>query len=300
MATSQRPSFSILTPVLNGARYVRDCIQSVAAQGYPDLEHIVADGGSRDGTLELLGAFPVRVLAGPDAGLYDGINRALDASRGDIIGILNADDEYPAEVLSAVAEGFSDSALMAVFGGALMFGELDAEGRPIVNEERDPWFMATLGSPIINAWFFRRAVFARLGNFSTRYAVAGDREFLLRFALSGLSFREIPRVCCRYRVHENSLTFTGHEGVWRAVLDEHHAMTGEFLRRSDLTARARRLLKGARSRDALKGALYCAEHGEMGKLWMHTMAGVRHDPVWPMRLAAAAARRLMKTRGVPT
>jgi len=283
--------------VLNGARYLRECLASVRGQDYPELEHVVADGGSTDGTLELLGAFPsIRVLPGPDQGIYEGINRAFAASRGEIIGILNADDCYTSGVLREVAESFEDRTVMAVFGGAVIFGDLNPEGRTLANEQHEPWYMATLGSPIINAWFFRRAVFERLGKFSTRYRIAADREFLLRFALAGLSYKETHRVCCRYREHEASRTFRGNDTVWRSVLHEHHAMTKDFLKRPDLGERARGLLRRARSRDALQGALYCAERGQMRELWRHAAAGLSHDPFLPMRLAAGAARRILKPR----
>ena len=296
------PTFSVLTPVLNGISHLGECLKSVAAQSHPGIEHIVADGGSSDGSLQLLRAWPhVRVLLGPDRGIYDGINRALRSAHGEIIGILNADDCYAADVFNEVARIFENDSIMAVFGRAAVFAQGEPSERLISNAEPDPLFMATLGAPVINAWFFRRAVFEQLGPFSVRYAVAADREFLLRFAVSGLCYRAMPRLICRYRAHAASLTFAGNDAVWRAVLLEHHAITGEFLRRPNLSTRARQLLKRARSRDAVHGALYCATQGRLRELCTHAWAGLRHDPAWPMRFAAGAARRALRAReGFPT
>jgi glycosyltransferase involved in cell wall biosynthesis len=302
MSATISPTISVLTPVLNGERFLRESLGSVLAQEHSGVEHIIADGGSTDGTLRLLDSFPAaRVLAGPDRGIYDGINRALQSSSGRIIGILNADDCYAPGVLNEVAAAFEDGGLMAVFGEAVSFRDDAEQDRPIANAHSEPLFMATLGTPIINAWFFRRSVFEQLGVFSAAYRIAGDREFLLRFALSGLRCHRLARVVCRYRAHAGSLTFAGSDGVWQTVLNEHHRMTTEYLRRPGLNPQARELLKQARSRDALQGALYSAEHGQMRQLWTHALAGVRHDPVWLMRFAARAAQLMMKPRtGLPT
>ncbi len=291
------PKISILTPCLNGERYFKECLDSIHSQGYPDLEHIVADGGSNDGSLRLLKGYPqVKLISAPDRGIYGALNRGLALAGGDIIGILNCDDRYASEVFAAVADAFRDEQVMAVVGEAISFRDVQLD-TPIAENRyspagTDPLHMATLGTPAINAWFFRAAVFARLGTFDSAFRIAGDREFLLRFALSDLRYRKLPRVTCCYRVNPESMTFAGNERIWHAVLREHHRMTAAYLRRANLDGHARELLRRARTRDALHGALYSARHGQVRELLFHAIAGSRHDLIWPMRFVMRAARIL--------
>ena len=76
--------------------YIADAIESVLSQHIPDVEHIIMDGGSTDGTLEILKKYPhLIVVSGPDNGMYDAINKGIGISKGEWIGLLNADDLYP-------------------------------------------------------------------------------------------------------------------------------------------------------------------------------------------------------------
>jgi glycosyltransferase involved in cell wall biosynthesis len=294
---SASPRISILTPCLNGARYLKECVDSVQLQGYPDFEHIVADGGSDDGSLPLLARYPgIKTISAPDRGIYDALNRALALASGGIIGILNCDDRYATGIFAAVADAFRNDQVMAVAGEAISFREMLSDS-PIPEEHyspagTDPMHMAILGTPAINAWFFRAAAFTRLGSFDADFRIAGDREFLLRFALGNMPYVELGRLVCCYRKHLASLTFAGNEPIWYSVLREHHRMTSMYLQRSDLDGRARELLKRARSRDSLQGAIYSGRRGEMREFFFHAAAGTRHDLLWPLRLARRAAREL--------
>src|SRR5882757_5892038 len=205
------PTISVITPCLNGARYIGEAIESVLAQSYPDTEHIVADGGSTDGTLETLSRYPhLKILSSPDLGMYDALNRALAVAQGDLIGILNSDDCYADDVFSSLVKAFQDESVMAVAGDAVTFREAAHDGRIVVNRYspagNDLLFHSTLGNPSINAWLFRSSVFAKIGRFDATYRVAGDREFMLRLALSGLRYAETGKLVCRYRIHPGSMT----------------------------------------------------------------------------------------------
>ena len=94
---------TLVTPTLNADRYLLEALASVRAQQWPDVEHIVMDGGSTDDTLEILGRDPaVRVESGADGGLYDAINRGVALASGDVVGFLNADDVLAPGALAAV------------------------------------------------------------------------------------------------------------------------------------------------------------------------------------------------------
>ncbi len=291
------PRISVITPCLNGGRYVGEAIESVLMQGYSNMEHIVADGGSTDGTLEILGRYShLKILSSPDRGMYDALNRALAVAEGELIGILNSDDCYADDVFSTVNEAFRDESVMALAGEAVTF-------RDTVNDDQiamerlaptgiDLLFQSTLGNPSINAWFFRRSVFAKIGRFDATYRVAGDREFMLRFAFSGLRYAETKKLICRYRMHPESMTFGGNEEIWDTILREHNRMTDLYLCKPALSKRARELIKQARTRDTLLGAIHSARQYDLRRLVLHAMAGTRHDPVWPARFAKRAMHLL--------
>src|SRR5579872_1618374 len=101
---------SIITATYNSAATVRDTLLSISGQRHPDVEHIIVDGESRDGTLGIVASFPhvARVITGKDCGIYDAMNKGIGAATGEVIGILNSDDVYiDASVLSEVAAAFS-------------------------------------------------------------------------------------------------------------------------------------------------------------------------------------------------
>jgi glycosyltransferase involved in cell wall biosynthesis len=293
------PTISVITPCLNGAVYVGEAIASVLTQNYSHTEHIVADGGSTDGTLRILNQYShLKILSSADHGMYDALNKGLAVAQGGVIGILNCDDRYADGVFCSVIEAFRDEGVMAVAGGAASFrvaghhGQIIEEG--IAPVGMDLLFQSILGNPSINAWFFRRRVFEAIGRFDSTYRVAGDREFMLRFALSGLRYAETKQLVCRYRMHAGSMTFAGDKEIWESILREHIRMADLYLDRPGLSSRARALIKQARTRDTLCGAVHAARHHDLRQLMWHAVAGTRHDPVWPARFAKRAMHLLAR------
>jgi glycosyltransferase involved in cell wall biosynthesis len=296
------PKISVITPCLNGARYVAAAVDSVLLQRYPNMEHIVVDGGSIDGTLTVLSRYPhLTILSGPDDGMYDALNKALHVARGELIGILNADDCYSEQAFSTAVDALQDKSIMAVAGEAVVFR--DAIGGEVVVDGFTPagadlLFRCTLGNPAMNAWFFRNTVFTAIGRFDAGYRVAGDREFMLRFALSGMRHAEVSRPICRYRMHSGSLTFGGGEAVSETVRREHAQMTDHYLRRPGLSKRARGLLRRARTRDTLRAAILSARRRDVRMLMSEMLAGTKHDPVWPARFVKRMLQILVAKIGL--
>ena len=114
---------SIITATFNSARTVRDTLESVLRQTYPDVELIVKDGGSTDATLDICREYEprfegrMRILSGPDQGIYDAMNQGIEAATGDVVGLLNSDDFYSADdILAVVAATLEETGCDAVYG----------------------------------------------------------------------------------------------------------------------------------------------------------------------------------------
>lgn len=171
---------SVVTPSFNSASTIGACIQSVKAQTYPGIEHIVIDGGSTDQTRAILDSYSVSYISEPDAGIYDAMNKGVQRSSGDVIAILNSDDAFAdKDVIADVVR------LMEVEGIDLCHSKIiqvDPQGRPVWLVGRPQTKEQLLRKMRVAhpGVFVRRAVYQRYGGFSVGFRIAGDYDFLLR------------------------------------------------------------------------------------------------------------------------
>ncbi len=199
-------------------------LDSVQRQAWPDVEHIVVDGGSTDGTVELVVNRPeLGFIPGPDNGIYDALNKGLAAVSGDVVGFLNSDDYYEAGAFAAVAQAFSaapdcdavcGSARLVCDGGTVAVYDYEEDKR--LTSART----ALLGASIINARFFRKAALEKIGPFSTAYRIVSDRDFLTRAITLGLRTKPIQLLVYTYRRHHASLSFSGNTAQLPAIWHE--------------------------------------------------------------------------------
>ena len=228
---------SVITACLNRVQLVGEMVESVLAQHYEPFEHVIIDGGSTDGTLDLLKRYAhLKVFSGPDRGVYDGFNKGLERVSGEIILFLNSDDLLVPGVFAICADIFRNTVgTMIVSGGCQIFRRL-TDGREIVlHDYRDPRRYAlslrnmTLGLPIINARVFRRKVFDQIGGFDLRYRISADRHLLIRAALKGIADAPVPKIFYRYRWHQESLTMNrGNESLLQGI-KENEQMIDELI-----------------------------------------------------------------------
>ena len=212
---TQEPLISIITPSLNRAEMIATAIESVLAQDYPHFEHIIVDGGSNDGTLEVLKKYPhLHLISGKDQGVYDALNKGITLAHGDIIGQLNTDDYYEPGEFSSIARIFIENKDMdAVSAGAQVYEILpDGQQKILASypgiQPSELLRRATIGVPVFNGWFFRKSVFEKAGNYSLNYSIAADRDFLIRCALKSIPYLPLDAVIYHYRQHPGSLTIT--------------------------------------------------------------------------------------------
>lgn len=198
---------SLITVTYNSAVYLEDCINSVVEQHYPDIEHIIVDGGSTDGTIDIIKKYEAHIarwVCEKDRGMYDAINKGISMASGDIIGILNSDDMFASnDVIDAIVNCFIEHKLDAVYGDLVYVDKLNAN-RIIrywkgVTYNR---FHFTYGwMPAHPTFYLRRELIDEFGGYETHYFSAADYEFMARYLYRyRISARYLPKLIIKMRV----------------------------------------------------------------------------------------------------
>lgn len=207
---------SIVTVCFNSVATIEETIRSVREQTYESVEHVIVDGGSTDGTQEVVGRYNGRIkkfISEPDRGIYDAMNKGLALAGGDVVAFLNADDVYASpgvirDVVSAMRAGDTDG----VYGDLVYVGRCDADR--IVRYWRAgayrPRAFRRGWSPPHPTFFCRTSLYRTLGGFDPAYRIAGDFELMLRFIeKNGIRVRYVPRPLVRMRAGGRANTIRG-------------------------------------------------------------------------------------------
>lgn len=202
---------SVITVTYNSAYTLEDTLKSVQSQDYNDIEHIIIDGGSSDGTLRILELYKdslAVVVSESDEGIYDAFNKGLARASGDVVAVLNSDDVfYDDNVLSLVAEAFNNTGCGVVYGDAVMVRQDDLysivrfwkSSEFILGSFKDGWH------PPHPSFFVRKAIYDSFGNFDTSISVSADFELMLRFMETNkVKAQYVSRVLTRMRVGGHS------------------------------------------------------------------------------------------------
>lgn len=177
---------SIITVCFNSAGTIEDTIRSVAEQNYHDIEHIIVDGASTDGTKEIIeqAESVVNYISEPDEGIYDAMNKGIAMAKGEIIGILNADDFYANDgVLSQIAKAFEQQAVDACYAD-LVYVKQERTEEVVRYWKSSPYKSGLFRKgwmPAHPTFFCRKSVYEKYGNFNLNYKIAADVELLFRF-----------------------------------------------------------------------------------------------------------------------
>lgn len=228
--TDRLPTVSIVTPSLNQREFIEDAIRSVRAQGYPALEHVVVDGGSSDGTVELLRTFDHLVwVSEPDRGQSDALNKGFAMARGDVFGWLNADDLYLPDAVGGAVAALRRTGAGLVYAGYVKQDMASGRERLIharpfdierqVNQEN------IVPQP---AAFFTREALRTVGGLDDHLHYAMDYDLWLRIA-ERYPVAWVDEMWAVFRLHPDSKTMKENERFWREERTVARRHGGRFL-----------------------------------------------------------------------
>lgn len=198
---------SVVTAVYNRRATIAQALDSVASQSYAQVEHVIQDGGSTDGTIDLIAEISndrMNVTSEPDNGIYDAINRGICRAQGDVVGLMHSDDFFAhTDILTAVADALSDPELDGVYGD-LDYVAADDTSRIIRRWRSGPYNRDRLSKgwmPPHPTVYLKRHVFDRYGLYDTSYRIAADYDAMLRYLATGqIKLGYIPDVMVKMRV----------------------------------------------------------------------------------------------------
>jgi len=191
------PIVSIITVSFNSLRTISDTINSVLNQTYPNIEYIIIDGGSIDGTVELVKSFNNRItkfISEPDTGIYNAINKGIRLAEGSFVGIINSDDFFcNNNIIQKVADAFGDPETDAVFGDAQFVDPVNTSKivRYYSSKNFNTGKFKFGFMPAHPSFYVKRELFEKLGYYKTDYKIAADFELLVRFLY-------IHQINCKY------------------------------------------------------------------------------------------------------
>lgn len=180
-------TITIITVVWNNKDTIKDAINSVLSQTYKDIEYIIVDGASTDGTIEIVKSYENKInkfISEPDNGLYDAMNKGISLATGDIIGILNSDDFYIDNfVVERIVKEFKEKKVDSVYADLVFVKpeNLDKTVRYYDSSQFNPSKFAYGWMPAHPTFFVTKEIYTKYGNFKLDYKIAADYELLTRF-----------------------------------------------------------------------------------------------------------------------
>jgi glycosyltransferase involved in cell wall biosynthesis len=223
--SKKEPLVSVITVVYNGDEYIEECIQSVIGQDYDNIEYIIIDGGSTDGTVEIIRKYADMLadwVSEPDDGVYDAMNKGIERATGNVIGLLNADDFYADGAIQTVAETHTEHP-NSIIVGAMNRVKADGSSYTLRRNLNHRYLDGTIryAMPVNHpATFVPETVYRKLGTFDARFQISGDYDFICRCYTQEVPFVFVDQVLSNMRAGGLS---SGLNNVWKKAR-EHYVM----------------------------------------------------------------------------
>lgn len=197
---------SIITVCFNSAVTIRDTIESVLSQDYPNIEYIIVDGASKDETMDIVREYEGQidtVISSPDKGIYDAMNKGIRLATGDVVGLLNSDDFYADESVITQLVGCMESAGADTVFADLVIVDANNTGRIIRYYDSSTFYPGRLRygwMPAHPTFFVKRELYDKHGIFSLDYRIAADFDMVARLLYAeSVSYSYLPRVVVKMR-----------------------------------------------------------------------------------------------------
>jgi glycosyltransferase len=190
---------SIITVCFNSVETIEDTIRSVLGQDYKNIEYVIIDGGSTDGTLDILTKYQGQIskcISEPDNGIYDAMNKGINLATGEVIGFLHADDFYATkETIKKVARVFEQNKVDCLWGDLVYVSKENTE--KIIRYWKSGGYRKNLFKngwmPAHPTFFAKRCIYEKYGYFNTDFRIAADYEIMLRFLHNNRSLKNVVR-----------------------------------------------------------------------------------------------------------
>lgn len=278
MDKGKPPSISLIIPTLNRREMLAVALGSAVQQDVSELELIVVDGGSTDGTAELASSFGATIIDDDRQGLYAALNLGIVAAGNDVVGFLNSDDLLPSGALHAVQDTFlTHQNAKAICGWALLVE--DDRTLETYRNERDlrlDAHAALIGTSIINARFFRRQTLQQLPRFDTSFKYVADRLFLANCVRSEIEFIPVLQELYQYTRHDGSLTFAESSAKSPVMVAELQRLSHQVLKTAPTTDDLHRVARSLEVRCKLNNLLRAVRE----RRWSALVSGTEYaDPL---------------------
>lgn len=190
---------SIITVVYNGIKTIEQTIKSVLQQSYKNIEYIIIDGLSTDGTQSIIEKYKKNIayfISEKDDGLYDAMNKGISKATGDIIGIINSDDWYVENIIEKIVRYFEQNEVELVYGKIISIAQDGVERLSVQRPLDDIWYCMVTPHPSV---FVKKSVYKKFGTFNTAYKISADYDYLLRVYSQNVKFGYLDEVIAYFR-----------------------------------------------------------------------------------------------------
>lgn len=259
------PKISVITAVYNGATHIERAIKSLVSQDYPHLEYIVIDGGSTDGTLNILEKYKDKIdilVSEPDEGNADAQNKGIRKSTGEVIAMLSSDDIYEEGILKKIGKAFAENPDAEIVSCGARIVKEGPEGslqdiKLFQGNDISFTLESIIACPVTNARFLKKSVYTKYGypevkDKHGRYFLANDQKFFLDLALKNLRHISIDDIGYTFLSHDDSLTFTDNYQSSMIRYQQHLDIFEEFLEKQSLSSEQAAQFKMHHKKDSLR------------------------------------------------
>jgi len=228
----EEPLVSIITPSYNHARFIEATIQSVLMQDYPRIEYLIVDGGSNDGTVDLIKKYSDKLswwVSEKDKGQTDAINKGFNRAKGDILAWLNSDDTFEPGAVTAAVKYLQEKPEVGMVYGDCNF--INEHGKVIgkFNSAQTDYHLLRQGYVHIpqQTMFFRRELWEQVGPLDPSFYFAMDYDLWIRIAAK-CEIKYVSQTWANFRIHTSGKTIIADDRCWPEMIRVHYRDGGSF------------------------------------------------------------------------